>query len=685
VQSINEETASFTLHGRTKNVFRKGRFTMHENIMNAIIDELRISQCLRDIAQHWSYRSTVPGPGLRKVSQFLCQRHRENGIEAEVIPYPADDRTEWLDGHRNSLEWVPRSGSLSIIKPVTSRICSYAEEPLSMVCNSKSTPSGGVDAQVIAINGGSKDEDYDGNDVSGKIIFTNLPAGSVEAQARKRGAIGVISDCISPPWLVSYPPVREPEDEPDLTMWSIFSGSRSDTSLWGFSLSARQGRRLRKIIAESKEPVILHAEVDADLVEGYSEMVNAFLSGTDLANEEIWVLAHSSEPGARDNASGCCLSVEIARTLKTLIESGKLPPLRRSIRFMNGVEVSGFLPYIDSRKDELDHIIAGLCLDSVGQDFGICGGEFILFRSPETNASFIDGFMEHLLDSVKSLPIARFSTNNYAIFPWHTESFWGNDAFISDGFFDIPTPQISTWPDRFYHSSMDTPDQMSDNTLGRVGAVVGTYLYLLATAGAKEAVWFAALASRDWKRRICHTLAIEAIKTENDSTEARAEYLLSLGKHLGYQGYDAIMQTIRFAYNDHAFAKIIGRMGEDMISFAEQEAERAIELASAISAKEHPLPNCKANQNCSGKGKVVRRKRWYSPPDSLFSEQGQSKLRSLKDRGNVGKVWSWINGRRSVGEIWERIQFGGSVTYDAVADYIDLLVSEGFASIVECQ
>jgi len=58
---------------------------------------------------------------------------------------------------------------------------------------------------------------------------------------------------------------------------------------------------------------------------------------------------------------------------------------------MTAVEVSGFLPYIDAHKNELDNVVAGLCLDSVGQDFGICGGEFLLFQSPETNASFIDG------------------------------------------------------------------------------------------------------------------------------------------------------------------------------------------------------------------------------------------------------------------------------------------------------
>ena len=756
---------------------------MHRNIMDHIIDELRVKQCLRDIAQHWSFRSTVPGPGLRNVSEFLCRRHREHGIEAEVIPYPADDKTEWLDGHKNPLEWIPRAGRLEIVKPEDEAgvICSYAEEPLSLVCNSTSTPAGGVDAPVVVIHSGMNDEAYKSVELLRKICFTELPAGSVEAQARKRGAIGVISDCVSPPWLRSHPPMREPEDAPDLTMWSVFSGHRNDeTPLWGFSLSARQGRRLRKIIRESCEPIVLHVEVDAELVPGTSEVVNAFLPGTDLAQEEIWVLAHSSEPGARDNASGCCLSVELARTLKALIEGGTLPPLRRSIRFMNAVEVSGFLPYIDSRRDELDRVIAGLCLDSVGQDFGICGGEFVLFQSPETNASFIDGLMEHLFAAAAAEPIGRFSWDSYATFPWHTEPFWGNDAFISDGFFDIPTPQMSTWPDRFYHSSMDTPDQMSENTLGRAGAIAGTYLYLLATAGAREALWFAGLAARDWKRRICHALSMEVVDEVTTSAaksqippnpplqkggtegalgkggnkgsplDERAAHLRAVGRHLGFQGQDALKQVLRFAPDDINLGKIVHGMCGDMEDFAARETDKAIELAAALAGQETPsareVPSYEEvdqrgteenhgdtearreerqgeerrgeegwgeerwreegrgeerrgeerwrDRGKGGRGElpcirdsaassmVVKRLRWRAPADNAFSEAGRAKLSALRERANVGRIWNWINGRRTIEEIWERMQFGGAVPYDVVAEYVELLVAEDFAARV---
>jgi len=653
---------------------------VHKKIMDAIIEELHIKRCLRDIAQYWGFRSTVPGPGLRKVSEFISHRHGENGVKAEIVPYPADDKTEWLHGHRNPLEWVPEAASLAIVKSEAKAeiICSYEEEPLSLISNSTATPAGGIEAPVVVMRSGTKDEEYENVDVAGKIIFTDLPAGSVQAQARKRNAPGIISDCICPPWLASHPPVREPEDVPDLVMWTTLSGERNDKGLWGFNLSTRQGRRLRQIIRESTDPVILRAEVDADLIEGTSEMVNALLPGTDLKHEEIWVLAHSSEPGARDNASGCCLSIELARTLKHLTETGILPPLHRSIRFLNGVEVAGFLPYIDSRSDELHHVVAGLCLDSVGQDFGICGGEFVLFQSPETNASFVDGLMEHLMAAVSAEPIHLFSTNNYATFPWHTEPYWNNDAFVSDGFFDIPTPQVSTWPDRFYHSSMDTPGQMSDNTLGRAGAIVGTYLYLLATAGRQEALWLAGIAARDWKKRICDVLTEKTFKGD-----ARPTNIRSLGQHLGLQGADAVKQVLRFAPDDHELRESLNSMKEDMKRFAESESNSVIALASALFYQDSsPEPEVEQSEKFDDRrSMIIKRLRWQMPNDSDFSEAGREKLFALREgSGSVMRAWNWINGRRTMEEIWERVQFDDAVPYDVVADFLELLMDEGMAS-----
>ena len=655
---------------------------MHEQILEAVIDELRVGQCMRDIARYWQFRSTVPGPGMRAASEFLCARHGENGVEARVIAYPADDQTEWLDGRKNPLEWVPRAARLEVVMEErgSELVCDYADEPLCLVSNSTGTPAGGTEAPLVEVFDADREEGYAGKDVRDKILLTDLPSMSVERQARRQGAIGVVSDCVCPPWLASHPPVREPADVPDLTMWSVFQGRRSDCGLWGFNLTPRQGARLRRSIRESAGPVRLRATVDADLVEGTSEVVDALVPGTDLADEEIWVLAHSSEPGARDNASGCCLGVELARILNVLGKSGNLSPLRRSVRFLNGVEVSGFLPYIHARQDRLGQVVAGLCLDSVGMDFRKCGGEFLLFRSPEANASFVDGLMEQLFETVAAEPNSRFSSDNYDLFVWNRSPFWGNDAFVSEGYFDIPTPQISCWPDKYYHSSMDTVDQLSPNSLGRSGVIAATYLYLLAAAGPREALWCAGLAARDWKGRIVEALSDEAVKTGRRNADA--DYLRGLGRHLGFQGGDAVRQVLRLAPEDEELQQGVARIADELGNFACRESEDAMELAAGLAGETaHPAAEIPESEP---DGRVIKRLRWSRPYEYAFSEERREKVVELRQRnGNVERAWEWLNGRRSVGEIWERLQFGGEVDMGTVIDYLDLLVAAGFAVQVE--
>jgi len=678
---------------------------MDRKNLDAIIDELHPRQCMRDVTTYWTFRSTVPGPGLRLASEFLCRRYRESGLEADVIPYPADDWTEWIDGRRNPLVWVPRAGRLSIVKPVeeAGTLCTYADEPLCLVCNSAATPAGGIEAPVVLMYSGTTDEEYENVDVAGKVIFTDDVHFPVQAQAHEYGAVGVISDCVCPPWLRTlYPPVREPEDDPDLTLWGVFDYWKEEAGLWGFSLSPRQGRRLREVIRRSTEPVILRAEVDADLVEGISEMVSALLPGTDLAHEEVWVLAHSSEPGAEDNASGCCMVVEVARALKALVERGVLPPLRRSIRFLHGVEVDGYLPYLHARRDELHHVVAGLCFDSVGQDFSTGGGLMVLSRTPETGASFVDGLLAYLFRLVAAEPNHRFTADTYATFPWTTGPFLGNDAFIADGVFDIPTPEMSTWPYRFYHSADDTPDKLSENTLGRSGAIAALYVYLLATAGPREALWLAGLAAQDWKRRTGDALSEEALGWPGQrpataaadaagpvdrtgplaSLDERAARLRALGHHLGLQARDAVEQVLRLAPDDGALAEAVERTSEALQHFAARESEEAVEWVAGLAGQPvPPVPPATPPETLGPRAtQVFKRLRWEMVADDDFSAAGQARLQALRERcSGVERMWPWINGRRTVREIWERVQFGGAVSWDVATDYLELLAAEGFA------
>jgi hypothetical protein len=656
---------------------------MYEHVLNAIIEELKPGQCIRDIGTYWTFRSTVPGPGLSRASEFLCRRHREHGLQAEIKPYPADDKTEWVDGRKNPLAWVPRSARLEIVEPTqeTGMLCTYADEPLSLISNSTGTPVEGIEAPVVVIYGANKDKAYNDVDVAGNIIFTDLSSFEVEEQARKRGAIGVVTDCVCPPWLrTMYPPVREPEDVPDITMWSIFNGHRHDTDLWGFNLSPRQGRHLRDVIQRSPAPVILRATVDADLKEGTSELVSAVLPGTDLAHEEIWVLAHSSEPGAEDNASGCCLSLELARTLKILVDRGELQPLRRSIRFLNAAEIEGYLPYLHERRNELDCVVAGLCLDALGNDLRISGAAISMVRTPTTNASFVDGFLEYLFKVVSAEPNKRFASDTYAAFTWHTERFLANDGFISDSFFDIPTPEISTWPQKFYHSSHDTPDKISENSLGRVGAIAGMYLYILATAGPSEAFEFAGLAAWDWKRRICDDLHALGLQDGTASPDERASQLRSMGRQMGLQARDAVTRTLRWAPSDRDLSQAIQSLGDELERFAVSQSEQLVRTVFARTGQPSPAPDEVSVSTGMDLyvDKVLKRLRWQLPSNGGFSQSGKAQKQMLHKQGaQVEQVWDWINGKRSVSEIWARAQTNTRMDVSVVYDLLCLLESEG--------
>lgn len=648
---------------------------MYRRILDAIIDEFNTGLCLRDIANHWRCRCTVPGPGMRQAGQLLVNRYLENGAAtAEMIPYPADDRTEYLDGAKNQLEWQPHSASLSVAGPAGYTICRYADEPLCLVCYSVATPPEGLEAEVVVHGGPLADADVQEGQWAGKIVFTDQFPSTVAAAIGKSGAVGLVSDCIAPPWLAQYPPMREPDDTPDLVLWTIFSGHRDQPQIFGFNLSARQGRRLRKLIADSREPVRLRAVVQADTVEGSSDFVHATLPGTNLAEEEIWVLAHLSEPGARDNASGCCASVEILRTLGKLTAEGKLPPLRRTIRFMHGVEVSGFLPYINEHKDRLPQVLGGLCADSLAEDFGKCGGQIVLFRSPEQNGSFIDGLCETLLQAVAAEPVGRFTDDNYAIFPWRTERFWGNDAFVSDGFFDIPTPQFSAWPDKHYHSNQDLPEDIDDNSLGRMGAMTATYLYLLATAGAAEARWFGMLAAQDFKQRIAKRLneivaAAEDLPLSPDEARRHAAELW----HLGLQGQDAVTQAGRFAPDDKVLQSVLATIARDLADFAGRESGYVL----TVLAKEPTAPSLTTfPHDAEGANLVARRKRWHLPGDAKATVPAEAEVGEA-----LGRVWPWMNGRRTALQIAERLEYSGSTDLETVVAALRALAQAGLVDL----
>ena len=123
--------------------------------------------------------------------------------------------------------------------------------------------------------------------------------------------------------------------------------------------------------------------------------------------------------------------------------------------------------------------IAGLNLDMVGADQCQTGGSWELVSLPAAGAAFAD----HLLSWLREpfLDGARHRETSFSS---------GSDHYIlADPTVGIPAPMLIHWPDKFYHTSADTPDRVSPDSLARSGALAAVYAYWLASAGPADAAW----------------------------------------------------------------------------------------------------------------------------------------------------------------------------------------------------
>jgi aminopeptidase YwaD len=230
----------------------------------------------------------------------------------------------------------------------------------------------------------------------------------------------------------------------------------------------------------------VQASIRSRFYPGTFEVVEAFIPGAPGAHEILLVshLCHP-RPGANDNASGAAALLETAVTLTRLIDQGVLPAPRRGIRFIWVPEMTGTFAWLAAQEAEVrsGRWLAGLNLDMVGADQCVTKGISEFVSLPAAGAAFADHLLNWLSES--------FGEGN-----WRKEAAFasGSDHYIlSDPSVGIPTPMINDWPDRFYHTSADTPDKVSPAALARSGALAALYAYWLAAADPADAAWLSHL------------------------------------------------------------------------------------------------------------------------------------------------------------------------------------------------
>ena len=412
---------------------------------------------------------------------FILDKLREYGIdESYIVDLPVDGKTTW----------DAESAELWIVEPDLRKIADLKEVP-ACLCSGSSTTD--TTAELVYVGPGNREDFYKDKKVEGKILLVNgYLDGARRLGVEKYGAAGLIG------WSSSHP-----EYDRDQVGWSGIRSGEKDKPTFGFMVSERQGQDLRDAL-ERGQKIVVRAVVKTEQVPNYKDqMTVGLIKGTEFPDEELVFTAHLFEgwakQGANDNASGCTAILETARVLKKLTSEGKIPPLKRSVRFLFVPEISGTEAYLEINPDIKKKIFADINLDMVGEGLIKNLSYFRLNQTPWSLPTYLNdvmaSFVQWMGDSQRDAQESNWRSGGILAPTGSRDPFYNlverysggsdHDVFV-DGNVRIPAVSINVWPDQWYHTSGDTSDKSDPTQFKRVVTISAAAASLLGSAGPAE-------------------------------------------------------------------------------------------------------------------------------------------------------------------------------------------------------
>jgi aminopeptidase YwaD len=431
--------------------------------------------------------------GFHSAAEIIAERARAYGLsDVAILQFPADGKI-YYGTQRSRPPWDAEFAELweLVNNQPTIKISSYEAEPVTLAEDSE---SGDVTADLVDVGDGTKESDYEGKDVKGKIVLAAAQPGAVQDIAiGKFGAAGIVS------YAQNQKTAWSGEDETLIRWGHLETFSPNKTFAFMVSLKTARGWRERLTNGEHMK---LHAVVKAGQHPGFTEVVTATIPGArqpgpgappSLENEEIAFSCHldHQRPGANDNASGCVTILEVARTLQRLINDGKLERPARTIRFIWPPEVEGTLTLLNAKPEFATRIKTVIHMDMVGGNQNT-KSVFHVTRGPRSLPSFVHDVAwafgnfvnEQSYNFAAGLPaqypLVAPEGGKEPLMALDAPYSMGSDHDVyQDSSFQIPAIYLNDWPDRYIHTNFDTAANIDPTKLKRaafIGAASGYYL-----------------------------------------------------------------------------------------------------------------------------------------------------------------------------------------------------------------
>lgn len=455
-----------------------------KQLISIVRDEISADRLLQNVKEVSCYHRIQASNGYYKAAKHCCEYLTSLGINANVLAYQTNGE-DFIGPYKLFKEWNIQKAYCDITYPVHKRIADFTLQPTSIL--QKSYPCDVQDVEVVLMDRGIEQKNYEDIDFQNKIIFVHESFKDFMWAVQDRGAIGYISDFYN-----EVENIRNKEEMQDsmnyTSMW--WKHTKEEKPAFGFVLTPREGKELTKLCVnlrnaydEGKEtsPFIrVNAFVDAKLFDGHFHVVEATLSGK--SEESILVVAHLCHPcaSANDNASGVSGAMEVLRSLKEVIHRGALAPLEKTIKLILVPEFTGTFAYLNDGRD-ISKIKAGINLDMIGGRQVNGYGPITNTHLPHALPSFVDILASVLMKEIKedtnSVEKMQMSLVNTLDHGFQL----GSDHFIlSDPMVNIPCIMLGQWPDKNYHTSTDTVDKIDPNVIKYSTTVAASYVYALA-------------------------------------------------------------------------------------------------------------------------------------------------------------------------------------------------------------
>ncbi|OGU25640.1 MAG: hypothetical protein A2X66_07570 [Ignavibacteria bacterium GWA2_54_16] len=617
--------------------------------------------------------------GYRAAAEYVLQQLRSFGFsekDAYIESFKSDGKAVYQTWQSPS-GWDISWGELRMLQPYEERIVGYPEIAMSVITYSN---PGDVTAELVWVGDGTSEGDYAGKDVAGKIVLATGYGGGVHRLAvLKYNARAV----------VCYLDDDRAKDHPDMLqytgMWP--RTEELDRVTFGFNLSHRQGEKLRDLLQSGKKVVVRAQVRGIGLEPYYMDVVVAHLRGSENPQEELVLSAHLDHPkeSANDNASGSAAILDIARTLKQLTDSGRLPGLKRSLRLLWVPEWNGTMPYIDAHPELAGPELGGkflgnLNLDMVGENQEPLHSMMILTRTPNSIPSVLNDVVENMAQMVDGMDIrtARGSQSqfNYRVTPYSG----GSDHMM---FIDrkIPGMMMGHGPDYTHHTSDDTPDKVDPVELQRSEVIASGTVYYLSNLDEAQAADLVRLCAANAAKRTgdASRLAAQLVSNARESRlpEALQEALITVGES-GRVGLQALGSIVW--YNN-------GKETRDAVQVMQTKAAEDLKFVSNLLKRQAASRNAgKSVAEAGGETDIrvpVRTTRGpldFGLPESKLSHDDAAKSSGRHQlNGDIRfEAVNFIDGKRTVSEI-EKALIGefGRQAFKGVDRFIEDLVKVG--------